>query len=129
MKNYDQELTALAERLTAVALDECNPANWPGAASDGTLPPASDLTAAERGDLVWSKKSAAGTLGLLQKVHSLIGAHNPATTDRKALAAVADEKEQEKLIADIQKDLEKLYEPGGALYGMERRNDVFSKKH
>lgn len=91
MKNYDKELTELAEKLTDVALDECDPRNWPGANSDGTLPPANDMTAAERGDLVWTKKSAAGTLGLLQKVHSLIGAHEQQTADSRRKEASKDE--------------------------------------
>lgn len=62
-----ERLQSLSEKLTDVALVEAQPAHWPG---DGKKP--AELTRDERGDRYWCKKNAFATLGLLQRVTSLI---------------------------------------------------------
>lgn len=62
-----KRLAELQERLLDVFLDEADPDNWSGA---GTQP--SKMTAKQRGDRHWDKKSAASTMIVLSGVDKLI---------------------------------------------------------
>lgn len=57
------KLADLQEKLCNVVLYEADPDNWPGCGKH-----MKDLTQEERGDRYWSKKNAAATLTLLNKV-------------------------------------------------------------
>lgn len=60
------KLADLQEKLCDVILYEADPDNWPGSGK-----PLKDLSQGERGDRYWSKKNAAATLTLLNKVVSI----------------------------------------------------------
>jgi hypothetical protein len=59
-------LQSLSEKLTDVFLDEANPDNWPGAGI-GIVAMDKDT----RGDRYWSKKNAAATITLVQRITTL----------------------------------------------------------
>lgn len=60
-------LKTLTESLAEVVLDEADPATWPGAGVKSA-----QWTQQERGDRYWSKRNAAATLGLLERVQRVL---------------------------------------------------------
>ena len=91
-----EALSALSERLTDCVLNEADPDNWPGAGLRSK-----DWSREERGDRYWSKKNAAATLSVLQRVHGVLEYRTAAGED-------ADELDIDKSIAAAEKMAQKL---------------------
>jgi hypothetical protein len=79
-------LQELADELIAVAVEEADPAHWPGA---GKKP--NELTKQERGDRVWAKKNAASCIGLVVDIRRLLGIEEAAASSSRAPGAMSDE--------------------------------------
>jgi hypothetical protein len=101
------KLQTLSEKLIDVAIDEADPANWPGS---GWKP--NELTKEQRGDRYWCKKNAVSTVSLIERINRMIfdvrqiGGDNPDPEaeddlDRDIAAA---EKEAAKLLDKMQRD-------------------------
>lgn len=99
-----KELEELAATLTGVVVNEADPRNWPGG-----LTPVQELSREEQSARVTCKKSAALSVGLLQKVTDLLNATaNPTSPTAIAAAKTADEDEEAALIARLNAESEKL---------------------
>jgi hypothetical protein len=61
------KLQTLSEKLIDVAIDEADPANWPGS---GWKP--NELTKEQRGDRYWCKKNAVSTVSLIERINRMI---------------------------------------------------------
>lgn len=73
-----KQLDELADQITAVLIDEANPANW-----DGAGIPSAYLDKDQRGNRFWDKKNCTATAALLLKVHAIIDAVEDAEKGRK----------------------------------------------
>lgn len=62
-----EKLQDLQERLADVFLDEADPRNWPGAGVKQA-----DMEQKDRGDRVWIKKNAMGTVNLICRITTLL---------------------------------------------------------
>lgn len=62
-----ESLQALGEKLLDVFIGEANPDTWPGAGK-----PSADLDRQTRGDRVWTKRDAAATLAVVQRISHLV---------------------------------------------------------
>lgn len=93
-----EKLEELQEQLADVFLDEANPANWPGAGVKQA-----DMEQKDRGDRVWIKKNAMGTVNLICRITTLL-APPPAGGDPD------DEKEKRALAAAAEKEATELLE-------------------
>ena len=62
-----EKLQDLRERLADVFLDEADPRNWPGAGVKQA-----DMEQKDRGDRVWIKKNAMGTVNLICRITTLL---------------------------------------------------------
>ena len=91
-----EKLEELQERLADVFLDEANPDNWPGAGVKQV-----DMKQQDRGDRVWIKKNAMGTVNLICRITTLL-APPPAG------GAPDDEKEKRALIEAAEKEAAEL---------------------
>lgn len=91
-----EKLEELQERLADVFLDEADPRNWPGAGVKQV-----DMKQQDRGDRVWIKKNAMGTVNLICRITTLL-APPPAG------GAPDDEKEKRALIKAAEKEAAEL---------------------
>lgn len=97
-KSQIEKLKELQERLADVFLDEADPMNWPGAGVKQA-----DMEQKARGDRVWIKKNAMGTVNLICRIATLLAPTPPAgggTPD--------DEKEKRQLIDAAEKEAAEL---------------------
>lgn len=77
-----EDLIALADQLTEIAIEECNPANWPGEGKKLV-----DMDKAEKGDRYWSKQNATGTILLIKQLHNLISQRNTGQAKRLGITS------------------------------------------
>lgn len=99
-----ERLQALSEKLTEVFLEEADPDSWPGAGAK-----IADMTKEQRGDRYWSKKNAAATITLMQRIHTLTDVIRAKTVDETDRAGVADpEVDVDKEIAAAEREAERL---------------------
>lgn len=93
-----EKLEELQERLADVFLDEADPRNWPGADVKQV-----DMKQQDRGDRVWIKKNAMGTVNLICRITTLL-------EPPPAGGAPDDEKEKRALAAAAEKEATELLE-------------------
>lgn len=97
-----EKLQELQERLADVFLDEADPRNWPGAGVKQA-----DMAQKDRGDRVWIKKNAMGTVNLICRITTLLAPTPPAgggtPDEEKELADMrrAAEKEASELLGRL----------------------------
>lgn len=97
-----EKLQELQERLADVFLDEADPRNWPGAGVKQA-----DMKQQDRGDRVWIKKNAMGTVNLICRITTLLAPPSSAggsiPDDDKELADMrkAAEKEAAQLLGRL----------------------------
>ena len=96
-----RDLEDLADRLTEIAIDECDPTRWPGHGKR-----VGEMDKAERGDRYWSKQNAQATIMLVKQLHNLvqqrkngqkarIGLNPTMPTDDEVLAAQTAQAERD----------------------------------
>jgi hypothetical protein len=98
-----ERLQSLSERLTDVFLDEANPDQWPGA---GMSIAAMDKDT--RGDRYWSKKNAAATITLMQRIMQLSDVIRAARSGDAPDPEADPEIDLEKEIATAEREAERL---------------------
>jgi len=89
-----ERLQELQELLADVFLDEADPRNWPSAGVKQA-----DMPQKDRGDRVWIKKNAMGTVNLICRITTLLAPSAPAG------GGTPDDEKQE--LADMRKAAEK----------------------
>lgn len=67
-KEVTQDLCDLADRLTEIAITECDVTQWPGHGKA-----VSEMDKQERGDRYWAKQNATATIMLVKQLHNLVG--------------------------------------------------------
>lgn len=97
-------LEELAQVLTGVVVNETDPRNWPGG-----LTPVQELDRATQGERITCKKSAALSVGLLQKVTDLLNA----TASPAAIAAAKADDD-----AALEEEIRKANEEAKKIYAM-----------
>lgn len=100
-------LEELAQVLTGVVVNETDPRNWPGG-----LTPVQELDRATQGERIVCKKSAALSVGLLQKVTDLLNATASPTSPAAIAAAKADDD------AALEEEIRKANEEAKKIYAM-----------
>lgn len=75
-----RDLADLADRLTEIAIDECDPTNWPGHGKK-----TGEMEKSERGDRYWSKQNAQATIMLVKQLHNLISQRKAGQAQRLGL--------------------------------------------
>lgn len=98
-------LMDLEEKIADVAIEECDPDEWPGAGQ-----PQSAMDQETRGNRFWAKRNAGATLMLLGKVIALradpksaLGKVSPRDDDINK-GIVRAEREAQRLIEQVQKN-------------------------
>lgn len=72
-----RDLCDLADRLTEIAIAECDVTTWPG---HGKAVSAMDK--AERGDRYWAKQNATATIMLVKQLHNLVAQREAGQKER-----------------------------------------------
>ncbi|MCW1973465.1 UNVERIFIED_ORG: hypothetical protein FHW05_002313 [Pantoea agglomerans] len=76
-KEVTKDLCDLADRLTEIAITECDVTQWPGHGKAVT-----EMTKEERGDRYWSKQNATATITLIKNLHNLVSQREGGQKDR-----------------------------------------------
>lgn len=109
---YDR-LKQISEKLTDVVILESDPANWPQPEADEGEGGAKYFN--EERALHWRKKTTFATLGILMRIHALVGIMDRGRNN--PLAAEATERDTDKMIRSAEREVEKI------LAGIRRRDD------
>jgi hypothetical protein len=105
------KLQALQERLTDVFLDEADPQSWPGVGI-----PLANMDKDTRGDRYWSKKNAAATISLMQRIVNLTDSIRRRTLEGD-LGGVGEQPE-----VDIDKEIDAAEREAARLLDQVQRN-------
>lgn len=100
-KAVTQDLCDLADRLTEIAISECDVTQWPGHGKK-----VSEMDKQERGDRYWAKQNATATITLVKNLHTLVAQREAGQKERLAAnpAAASDEEILEQQTAQAERE-------------------------
>ncbi|ERM13479.1 MULTISPECIES: hypothetical protein [Pantoea] len=100
-KAVTQDLCDLADRLTEVAITECDVTQWPGHGKSIT-----EMDKQTRGDRYWAKQNATATILLVKNLHNLVSQRQAGQKDRLAAnpTAASDDDILQQQVSQAERD-------------------------